>query len=247
MQTFKWQARLGAVLLATSLAMPAVATPVDFEDVISGLDSIYEAGQSFVSGGFKFEVTSANQQASPGDLYGQVGDVSSLFVLAPPTNPTGQFFQSYNDGGVTMTSAVAGASFFSLMSFDFSFLAFADGFYGEGDVPGALVASYITSSGAAGLETFAFGAAEDGGFFAFDTVGGPALGSLSGAVLRSVTFFACTPGVNFPSDCFSPSEFNDAWFALDNIRVSAIPEPGSLAIIALAFAAAGIVRRRQAA
>lgn len=244
-----WQALAGALVCAFTLSMPAFALPstVDFEDVNGGVGDIYESGQTFTSGAYKFEVTSLFLDPSPGSLVGQVADAGSTLVLSPPTNAASQFFSGYNDGGVTMTSTDPNRPFFSLQAFDFAFIPFAPDFWFEDEVPGALFVLFETAEGLVDIEFYLFGGADVNGEFAFDTTAADAgvFGALGGQALKSATFGACV--FSFTSGfCENPSDFGDAWFALDNIRANGIPEPGMFALLALAAVGAGAARRRTA-
>jgi hypothetical protein len=234
--------------LCAALSGTAGAATVTFEDVTPGLGSIYSSGDSFTSGSFRFDVTSMFLPPVPDGLVGQVGDDSSVFFVAPPTNSTGQYYQGYNDGGVTMVSNIVDKAFLRLDGFSFAFLPFVPGLYSADDVPGALLVSYVTDGGATGVESFDFAPSDDDGLFAFSTVSGAQLGALQGLTLRSVTFYACTRSdLTDPTSCTNPSAFNDAWFALDNIVAVNIPEPISAALLLIGLAAAGTARRRARA
>lgn len=232
--------------LCATLSGAALAGTVTFEDVPSGLGSIYSSGDSFVSSTFRFNVTSLSLPPVPGSFDGQVGPDAGVF--APPTNSSGQYYQGYNDSGVTMVSDVADKMFLRLDGFSFAFLPFAPGFYFDGEVPGALLVAYVTDAGATGVESFDFAPSNADGLFAFTTVSGAQLGALQGQTLSSVTFYACTRSdLNDPATCVNPSDFGDAWFALDNIRAVNIPEPLSAALLAIGLVAAGATRRRARA
>lgn len=238
-----WRHALLMGALGSCAALPAAAATVTFEDVQTGLNSIYESGQSFASGGFQFGVSSGFLPPAQGALIGQVGDASSTF--APPTNVSGNFYQGYNDGWVTLTTGAAKTPYFKLEGFDFSFLAFLPGFYVEGDLPGSLVLVYQEDNGATGVQTFDFSPSDADGNFAFSTVSGTGLAGLQKKTFASVSFFAC---LNEVQGCVNPSTFNDAWFALDNISVSAVPEPSMAVLLALAVAGGlGASRRRRGA
>lgn len=232
--------------LCAALSGTAGAATVTFEDVPAGLGSIYSSGDSFTSGSFRFDVTSMFLPPVAGSFDGQVGDDSSVF--APPTNSDGQYYQGYNDAGVTMVSNIADKAFLQLDGFSFAFLPFVPGFYLDGEVPGSLLVSYVTDGGATGVESFDFAPSDANGLFAFSTVSGAQLGALQGQTLRSVTFYACTRSdLGVPASCANPSVFNDAWFALDNIVAVNIPEPISPALLLIGLAAAGTARRRARA
>lgn len=237
-------ALVGAV--CTALCGTAGAATVTFEDVPSGLGSIYSIGDSFVSSSFRFDVASIVLPPVAGAFDGQVGDDLSAF--APPTNSDGQYYQGYNDGGVTMVSNIVDKAFLRLDGFSYAFLPFVPGFYLDGEVPGALLVSYVTDGGASGLESFDFSPSDANGLFAFSTVSGAQLGALQGQTLRSVTFYACSRSdLSDPASCKNPSDFLDAWFALDNIEASNVPEPYTAALLAIGLLASGAVRRRHRA
>lgn len=234
-----------AIAAAGLLSPPASATTVDFEDVPLGLNSIYEHGQSFVSGGFLFEVRARTLDPQPGDLYGQVGDNASAAVLAPPANSVGQYYSGLNDGSVRMTSIDPQKPRLQLESLEFSFLPFAPNFYAPGQFAGQLVALWEDMNGVQGADVYDFGSSDVDGVFSFQSVAGAGLGGVAQQAVRSVTFFACTPDVNDPSSCVNPSSFNDAWFALDNIRATAVPAPAPLALMALAVLGGLAARARK--
>lgn len=234
-----------AFAAAALLSLPAAATAVDFEDVPQGLNSIYEHGQSFVSGGFLFEVRSRNLNPQPGDLYGQVGDNASAAVLAPPANSVGQYYSGLNDGSVRMSSTDPLKPRLQLESLEFSFLPFAPNFYSPGQFAGLLVALWEDMNGVQGVDKYDFGSSDADGVFSFQKASGAGLGGIAQQAVRSVTFFACTPDANDPSLCVNPSSFNDAWFALDNIRATAVPTPAPLALLGLAVIGGLVARARK--
>ena len=237
MKTVSWRPWVGALALALAGIQPALAGTVTFESAPVGLDSLFEHGQSFSSEGFLFTPTSGFNLPAVGALVGAINDAGSALIGLQPTNVDGRYYAGYNDGALTMSTGNGRALLLS--GFDFSFMPFAGGFYGLGDVPGALVASYVAFDGSTGLETFLFGAADAAGAFAYSTVSGAALGALAGP-LNSVSFFACVVENGF---CVNPSSFGDAWFALDNIRAE-VPVPSTLPLVALALVCAGALRTR---
>jgi hypothetical protein len=215
-----------AAALSTAAIAPAQADLVTFDDMNP---NVFGVGDSFTSGGFAFTA----------DLAGfGVVDNSAGFVFGnAPTNAESQFYAGLNDGGLTMTTLNGRA--LAVDGFQFAFIPPVEGVFPPGDVPGYLVASYVTWAGDSGKELFEFSAADADGLFAF-SVGKAGLGGL-GQYLQSVTFFAC---VNFDGQCYYPAE-NQAQFAIDNIYAR-VPEPGSLGLALLGLGLmAGVGRRRR--
>jgi len=227
MNSSSWRTWLGAAAISLAAFCPAHANVVTFDDAPTGLDSIFEDGQTFVSGGFRFAPTALFLPAVPGTLVGAISDAASMLFGAPPTNADGRFYAGYNDGGVTMTTGSDRALFVD--GFDAAFVPFVPGFYAEGSFAGLLVAFYEEfNSAASGFEVFDLAAADANGEFETVTITGAGLGALQDRALASVTFFACVfEGVS----CFNPSTFNDAWFALDNISAR-VPEPPTWLLVA---------------
>lgn len=180
---------------------------------------------------------------SQGFVFTQIGDfggvtdaVSFVFNNAPTGNAT-RFYGALNDTSVRLTHQ---SRAFNISGLDFGFVPALDQVFGLGDNYGGIVLDAVAVDGST-ITAFAdFGSADAGGLFAFQTVGAAGLGALSSVYLNSLTFTACA----FDNgNCVAPNvNFNQ--FAIDNL-VLAIPEPGSLALAALALCGAGFARRRQ--
>jgi hypothetical protein len=239
MKLNSWRPWLGALALVAAGAQPAWAGTVTFEGAPTGLNSIFEDGQSFTSEGIVFTPTAGFNIPMAGALVGAINDPGSPLIGLEPINTSGRYYAGYNDGAVKLTGA--GNSGLRISSLDFSFLAFAPGFYGPGSIPGALVADYEKMDGTFGFQFFLFGAANANGQFAFTNVSGAGLGNLD-QPLRSVTFYACGAVGNL---CVNPTAFGDGWFALDNVVASQIPLPSTLSLVALALVGAGVLRKRS--
>ncbi len=232
MNPSSWRIWLGAAAISLAALGPACANVVTFDDAPTGIDSIFEDGQAFTSGGFRFVPTALFLQAVPGALVGAISDAGSMLLGTPPTNADGHFYAGFNDGGVTMTTGNDRALIID--GFDAAFIPFVSGFYSEGLRAGRLIAFYEEfNSAVTGFEIFDLSAADANGEFAALTTSGAGLGALQGRALASVTFFACV----FESNgfgavfCANPSTANDAWFALDNINAR-VPEPPTLSLVA---------------
>ena len=230
----KWGALVLGAALSLAATAPAQAGLVTFDDIGP---NIYGPTDTFSSGGFAFEQAD-DFGYGPAGGFGVVDDSAgfSLFGNAP-TNATSQFYAGLNDGALTMTTGNDRALFID--GFEFSFVPAVLGVYGEGEVPGYLVALYTTFAGATGFEFFEFSGADTDGAFAFSTVGLGGLGGLAQG-LSSVTFFACLLS---EGTCYWPAE-NQAQFALDNIYAR-VPEPGSLGLALLGLGLMACVARRR--
>jgi len=212
------------VLGAAPVAHAGVVT---FDDVLLGFQG---DGGSLVSGGFRFE--------QAGD-FGGVADAEafSLFGNAPLGNAT-QYYAGFNDSAVTMTRDGGGT--FRLAGLAYGFVSPLGGAVAPGVDPGALVLEALATDGAAYRLSAAWGAADGDGRFAFQLLGGAALGQLAALDLWSLSFSACT--VDDGGDCVSPY-LNLNQFAIDDITL--VPEPSSIALLILALGAAAALRTRR--
>jgi PEP-CTERM motif len=224
-----WQMALCAAGVAAAVASPAMASTVTMEDVAPG--TFYLPDGTFSRGGATFTV---NFGTGVIDTVAAFGAGVGLDA-APPKGNDSQFFIGLNDASVTLTSS--NDRVLRVMGFDFGFVAALTALFAPGEEAGAMVASYVDLAGVAGAEVWSFGAADARGQFSFLSTSGT--GALAAGV-RSVEFFACT--ANAAGQCVR-SNGNFSQFAIDNID---IPEPGSLALAALALGIAGGVRARRA-
>lgn len=219
-----WAAAALAAACACAPAQAATAT-MDFEAVDFGP---YNAGDSLLDAGFRLTM----QQD-----FAIVEGTAGCWVTCPTGNDT-RFFQGFNDSHVTLAEASGKA--FRLLGFDAGFIL-------PVPVPntdaGFLQLRATTLDGTIVSKSYTFGVSDDAGSFAFRTMGSAAQ-PLSGlGWLRSVEFFACTWDAD--GGCANPNE-NLGQFALDNIRVNAVPEPGTYGLMALGLAGLAALRRRRA-
>ena len=212
-----------ALVGAAMLPMAHASTVIDFEgDALTGL---YNPGDSFEQGGFTM---TANYD------FGIVGTAGDLGNAGPSGNST-QFFFNSNDGYLTM-KATNGAAF-SLDGFSAAFVPLI-----PSPVPNptiVIVALGIPQVGSAFGTYFGLGSSATTSF-PFITYDNPAdFGRFNNLV--EVQFFAC---VLDASVCATPT-LNNGQFALDNISVTAVPEPGTWALMALGVAGLMVRSRRS--
>jgi hypothetical protein len=223
MTAASWRGALCAACLSVMAILPAKAAVVTFEDVAPTLFS----GDSIVSGGFRF--------TSSGTGFSGVDNASAFVFGNAPANADGQFLFMLNNDGIVMSSG----SGFLLRGFDASFIAPLGGL-GAGILPGQLLVLAQTLTGALLNQAFEFTASDANGDFNFASL---VASALDGQVLEAVGFFACV--YDAAGACVFDALDVPAQFALDNLRVD-IPEPGTLALLALALVAAGAFSRRRA-
>lgn len=204
------------------LLAQAKAALVDFEALTP---AIYGNTETFSDNGYQFSVV--------GD-FGVVDTAAGFFIAQAPTGNDTQFYSGLNDSLLGMSSLNGAAFYFT--SFDAGFVAPTP--QGPGVVAGRIFITGTTYTGASVQGSWEFGASDAGGLFPFETY---STGLASLGLLTSATFGACIYEGN---DCINPAD-NLAQFSLDNINVTAVPEPSTYALLALGLAAV-VLRRRVA-
>ncbi len=210
---------LGAAAIAVLGVSQAQAstTVIDFNPV--DLVGFYLPGESFVQGSFRM-TTQLD--------FGTVDVASALGAVAPTGNAT-QFYFSANSGSlrVTATDAVP----FSLNSFSAAFVPL--------DPPSlqttVIVAKGTTVGNVEVVTSWAFASSLSTRFPFANYAATPAF-----ANLKSVDFYACSRVGSMI--CTQPT-LNNGQFAIDNISVTAVPEPGTALLLALG--ALGLVLRTR--
>jgi hypothetical protein len=235
-----------AVLVSVGASQAAVITfeePVDATTTqFAPFAPLLGNGDEFYQAGFWLDPFSNAPGALPGDLVGALVNgldvANTCWSLVCPTNNPTTFYTSLNDGVLALGRQDALP--FKVKGFDASFLG-ASGEFLAG-VPGLLRLQGIKTDGTGSMtQTYQLpGPASTGalGFASYLTSG--AFSNTEFDYLYAFGFFCNATGscTAFASD--------KAQFALDNINLTVIPEPGSLALVGLGLAGiAALTRRRR--
>lgn len=227
----------GVVVSAVTLlgAAPAMADTISFEshgpDIFAGGDTFAEAGYSMqvldtIAGGGGFAGAIANG-ADPG----------TCAVAACPVGNNSMYYLGLNDGGLNIHRTDASA--FSLHGLDYAFVAPVGGLpnfsYGQLVLTGKLVGGGTVQS------AFDFPLQNSTGNYVFGAA--PMNAAFGHASLSELTVSACLFDGN--GSCYNPAA-NQAQFAIDNLNVSAVPEPSAYAMLMLGLGGVAFAARRRA-
>ena len=235
--------RIAAVATIALSAGAAQATLIDFEQPVNGPTTPFAPflthGDEFLQGSYHFDPFSNAPNALIGDLVGAIidgSDLSMCFGMVCPTNNTSTFFGALNDGAVAF-GRNDGQSF-TVDSFDASFI----GAYGSTlpPVSGLLRLQGFTSGGASLTQTFQLAGPNAGGQLSFSNY--LTTGSFASTQFETVYAFGFACNAGGACNAFSTDK---GQFALDNINVSAVPEPETTAMFAMGLLAMGATVRRR--
>jgi len=224
------------IVLSTAIllmSMPATyAAQLSFEDIAPNM---YAGGDSFTTQGYT--ATVLDSAAGPG-LAGAMldgADPFSCFIAACPVGNDGHYFAGINDGGVRF--ARADALGFQLGSLDFSFVAPVGGLINF--TVGQLVLTGKKLSDGSLVQAFMDFPEQINGDYEFATWKfGDGFGK---QILSELSVSACLYDMGA---CVAPA-MNQAQFALDNVTLSAVPEPATYLLMALGLAGLMVVARRR--
>jgi hypothetical protein len=213
-------AGIAALVGAAALPTAHAATVIDFEG--AALTGLYFPGDSFSQGGFTMTVNYD---------FGIVGGAGDLGNAAPSGNTT-QFFFNSNDGYLSLAASNGDA--FSLDGFSAAFVPLIPSPSPNPTI--VIVAAGLNTSGAFVGYYFGLGSSSTDSFpfLTFNTAG-------AYQNMVSVDFYACVLDSNI---CVTPT-LNNGQFALDDLRVTAVPEPTTWLLMALGLAGLAVRSRRS--
>ena len=150
-----------------------------------------------------------------------------------PVNNNTNYYSALADGYFMFGNV--DNSRFQLRSLDASFIGANNGPYSA--TPGVLYLAGFDATGTMVNETFLGLGGPVNGQFNFANYN---LGSFGSSIFNNVLVaaFACNPTCNFDT--------NQASFAIDNLDINDVPEPGSFALIGLGLLGLGAFSRRRA-
>jgi subtilisin family serine protease len=230
---------LGAIALLT--AAPAMADVITFDgqkpDVFVGGDAINELGYDLLV--LEGPYTAAHGISSTSGAILDPADRYSCDIVACPVGDGSKYYAGLGDGGFSLSRSDGKA--FSLSSLDFAFIAplsVRDGSYGQ------LVLSGVRAGGGTSLLTLDLPGQDSNDNFIFKNA---MLGSaFNGAGLLSVTFSACL--FDDSGACVNSLDqpaYGQAQFAVDNLSISAVPEPETWAMMLAGLGGVGLAARRR--
>jgi hypothetical protein len=234
---------------ATALALlgstSAMASVVNFDSLSP---DFYTDGQTLTEAGYTLQAV--DNHVSGSDNSGGVGmlvngmDPTTCWLGGCPTNNTTHFYLGLNDGSVTIKKDGGGQ--FNLRSLDFGFVA------PRGGLPNYSYGQLLLNGTLANGATIGYAI----NFPGLDSNGNPLFGTATlptgfgYAELTGLTISACLfdgmGGCTVAADISDPSIYQ-AQFAIDNLALAEVPEPGSLALIGLGMGAFLARRRKSAA
>jgi hypothetical protein len=167
------------------------------------------------------------------------GNTEACTILACPAGDS-QYYAGINDGSVDFTSA---ANDFQISSLNFAFVGpvagLPDGSYGQLILTGTKVGGGIITAARN------FAGQNGNGDFAFDHWD---LGAdWAQQHLTNLSITSCIFSDNSCINSLDALAGNQAQFAIDDLQLTTVPEPGSIALLMLGAAGMGMATRRRRA
>ena len=228
--------------LSVLASAPAMAGVLSFDNL---RPDVYESGQTLNTASYNLLFLADPTTAAGGGVSG-VGAIldgragSSCDIAACPQGGTGNYLAILNDGGVNFSRADHRA--FTLSGFDYSFIAPIAGLpnmnWGQLQLSGTLSNGQVIST------SWAFpGQGSDGNYY-FQSAS--LLSGFSNYAFTGLTFNACIFNeTGACSNSLDSPAFNQGQFALDNLSVSAVPEPSTYMLMLAGLGAIGMLSRRR--
>ena len=234
------------VAAATLMAAGAShATIVDFEGVIettsAGFFPLLGHNDEIVNKGFYIDALSNSDTPNNGDLVGAILNGSDLAgscagIVCPSNNAT-TFLAGLNDGLFVIGST--DNALFQFAGFDASFIGAQGAILPS--VPGLVRLQGIKADNTSITQTFNLGGPSSTGALSFKNFA--TTGAFSTTLFQYVYFFGFACDMGGSCSAFSSDQ---AQFAIDNINVTAVPEPSTWALMLGGLVAAASFRRRSA-